>query len=303
MDNSKIKKYKKLLAYCVGALLLLVALLLFSDYRDFPSLKYFLTQSKVETNTEEDTVRFLDVGQGDSILISSNGYHALIDFGNQSDFGSELLDTLRSYGVVELDCVILSHYDTDHAGGAAKIIGAFEVHNALLPEQNDRSQTTFDNLQYALENNKTKVHIPKVGTVVNIGDFEITVLAYNRDAENDNDQSLVLMAEIDGKKFLFTGDAGTEIEEQLIRDNINVDCDVFKAAHHGSRNSNSKEFLAAATPSYGVISVGESNQYGHPHEEVIDNLCEVGAKIYRTDRSGDITFKLESGSIKVETEY
>ncbi len=303
MDNAKITKYKRLLAICIAALVLFVALFCFSDYRDFPSLKYFVAQSRIDIDPEEDFVRFIDVGQGDSILISSNGYHALIDFGNQSDFGNELLDSLRSYGVTELDCVIISHYDTDHVGGAAKIIGALEVYHALLPEQYDRGESSFDDLQYALENNETKVYPAKVGTVVNIGEFEITLLNYNRDADNENDKSLVLMAEIEGRKFLFTGDAGVEIEKQLLNDNINVDCDVFKAAHHGSRNSNSKEFITAASPSFGVISVGASNQYGHPHEEVLSNLTEVGAKVYRTDRSGDITFKIEDGNIKVETEY
>lgn len=306
MDSKPKSKYVRLLLTCIATLLLCLALITFGDYKEIPSwsdITGYFPGNEENAAPGEDFVRFIDVGQGDSILISSNGYNALVDFGNQSDFGSELLDSLESYGVKELDCIIVSHYDSDHVGGAAKVVEAMEVHYALMPEQDDRGDETFDDLQYALENNGTEVHIAKVGATVNIGDFVITVLAYNRDEENSNDRSLVLMADSDGKRFLLTGDAGEAIEKQLLSDRINVDCDVYKAAHHGSRNSNCEEFVKAASPEYAVISVGASNQYGHPHEEVLSIFENAGAKIYRTDRSGDITFTVANGSISVETEY
>ena len=297
--------YLRWLAACILCLVAIITVITFSDNFGIPGWSDILlaVSGKDVIQPEEDFVRFLDVGQGDSILISSNGYNALIDFGNQSDFGSELLNSLRSYGIKRLDCVLLSHYDTDHVGGGSKIIGAIETKYAVLPELDDRSENSFTNFQNALENSKTEIYPAKLGTVVNIGDFEITVLAYNRDAENSNDKSVVLMAEISGKRFLFTGDAGNAVEQQILADKINVDCDVYKAAHHGSRNSNSLEFIKAASPAYAVLSVGASNSYGHPHAEVIENLESVGSKIYRTDKSGDITFKIEDGNITVETQY
>ncbi len=297
--------YLRLLVACILCLVAIITAISFSENFKIPGWSDLFTFVSGEeiTQTEDDFVRFMDVGQGDSILISSNGYNALIDFGNQSDFGSELLNSLRSYGINRLDCVFLSHYDTDHVGGGSKIIGAIETKYAVLPELDDRSDNGFTNFQYALEESKTEIYTAKLGTVINIGDFEITVLAYNRDAENSNDKSVVLMAEIFGKKFLFTGDAGKAVEQQMLGDKINVDCDVYKAAHHGSRNSNSKEFIEAASPDYAVFSVGASNSYGHPHTEVTENLEGVGAKIYRTDKSGDITFKIENGKITVETEF
>lgn len=297
--------YLRLLIACALCLLAMITAITFAESFNIPGwsdIFSVISGEKIE-QTDEDFVRFLDVGQGDSILISSNGYNALIDFGNQSDFGSELLNSLKSYGVKRLDCVMLSHYDTDHVGGGSKIVGAIETKYALLPELDDRSDNSFNNFQYALENSKTEIFPAKLGTVINIGDFEITVLAYNRDAENSNDKSVVLMAEISGKKFLFTGDAGVAVEEQMLSDKINVDCDVYKAAHHGSRNSNCRKFIEAASPEYAVFSVGASNSYGHPHMEVTENLEGVGAKIYRTDKSGDITFRVENGNITVETQY
>ena len=297
--------YLRLLIVCILSLVAFILLITFAKTFKVPGWSEIISavSGKEEEPTDEDFVRFIDVGQGDSILLSSNGYTALIDFGNESDFGSTLLLDLESYGVKRLDCVILSHYDTDHVGGGAKVIGGIETKYAVLPEQDDRSEKSYDNFCYALEESQAEIYSARLGTVINIGDFEITVLAYNRDAENSNDKSVVVMAKIHGKKFLFTGDAGVEVEKQMLADKINVDCDVYKAAHHGSRGSNSKEFILAASPQYAVFSVGASNSYGHPHSEVIDILDEVGAKIYRTDRMGDITFRVTDGTISVETEY
>ncbi|MBO5853038.1 MAG: MBL fold metallo-hydrolase [Clostridia bacterium] len=297
--------YLRLLAACVICLCGAILLISFSNTYKLPGWSEIFSAVSGEkiVQTDEDFVRFIDVGQGDCILISSNGYNALIDFGNQSDFGSELLSDLQSYGIKRLDCVMLSHFDADHVGGASKVIGAIETKYAVLPEQDDRSESSYDNFTYALKESKTEVYPAKLGTVINIGDFEITVLAYNRDAKNSNDKSVVLMAKIGNIKFLFTGDAGTEVEKQILSDKINVDCDVYKAAHHGSRSSNSKEFILSASPEYAVFSVGANNSYGHPHSEVTDILTDAGAKIYRTDRMGDITFKVENGKITVETEF
>ncbi len=305
METPKKNTVLRLLIALITCLALLLALITFADSRYIPGWDdigraIFGEEKEI---TDQDVVRFIDVGQGDSILISSNGYNALVDFGDQSDYGSELLDALRAYEIDRLDCIIVSHYDLDHIGGAPKILKSINTSYALLPELSDREAGDFDDFQYALENSGAEVSVARVGTVVNIGDFDITVLGHYADETDSNDRSLVLMAECRGKKFLLTGDAGEGIEQKLIDEGINLNCDVYKAAHHGSRNSNTLEFITAASPEYGVISCSSSNQYGHPHQEVLVNLETVGAKIYRTDRSGDITFKIENGEIIPSTEY
>ncbi len=293
----------RLLIGTIACLIAVITIISFSHSYSIPGWSELFSFVPVQREAvTEDCVRFLDVGQGDSILISSNGFNALVDFGNKSDFGTELLDTLQGYNIERLDCIILSHYDNDHVGGGSKIIQAIDTKYAILPELDDRTDNDFTNFQYAIENSHTEIHIAKVGTVVNIGDFEITILAYNKNAKNSNDSSVVLMAEIDDCKFLLTGDIGAEVEKQMLADKIDVSCDVYKASHHGSRNSNTIEFITAAAPKYGVISAGLSNSYGHPHSEVLDNLGSVGAKIYRTDKMGDITFFIENGKLRVETE-
>lgn len=305
MEEEKRSKYIRLLSILLVVLIAILLILTFSNHKNLPNWQKIINavSGAQPEATETDFVKFINVGQGDSILLSSNGYTALIDFGNATSYGSELVETLEDYGVKELDCVFISHYDTDHVGGAAKVVDAFPVYYALVPELSDRGKNQFSDLQYSFEANKTEMQIARVGTVVNIGDFEITVIAYNPGESDDNDKSVVLMAKIHGKKFLFTGDAGHVVEENLLNDGINVDCDVLKAAHHGSRNSTSAEFVKAASPEYAVISAGASNQYGHPHDEVIDILEAEKVKIYRTDRRGDVTFDVTDGNITVKTEF
>ena len=140
MDSKKPNYIFRLLIICVTCLALLMMLITFADNRYIPTWTdigraIFGDETKA---SDEDTVRFIDVGQGDSILISSNGYNALIDFGDESDHGSELLDALRSYKIERLDCIILSHYDMDHVGGAPKILKTLDVEYALLPELSDK---------------------------------------------------------------------------------------------------------------------------------------------------------------------
>lgn len=295
--------YIQLLSIILVCLLSFVSLITFSQNRYVPSWNQIgVALFGSPYDEQDDYVRFLDVGQGDSILISSNGYNAIIDFGNEEEYTSSLVKKLRQYSVFTLDCVIATHYDSDHIGGGEKVIKALWVRNALLPEPDEYGSDDYENFQYALDDSGAELFTAEPGAVVKIGDFELTVIGYYTDGKDDNDKSIIIMAEIDGVKFLFAGDAGEKIEQRLIEDGVNVDCDVFKVSHHGSKYSNSLEFLRGASPKYAVISSGKSNNYGHPHDEVLDNLEEVNAEIFRTDVSGDIIFKIQNGNIVVTTE-
>ena len=119
---------------------------------------------------------------------------------------------------------------------------------------------------------------------------------------DENDRSVIVMAKVQGLEFLFTGDAGSKAEEQLLDEHIDISCDVLKVGHHGSSTATSDEFLAKAAPEYAAISVGEDNIYSHPSEEVVSALEYRGAEIFRTDTDGDITFLIENGEIVTETE-
>ena len=121
----------------------------------------------------------------------------------------------------------------------------------------------------------------------------------NKDYGNENDNSSVIYTELSNYKFLFMGDAGVAVEENLIEKYNLKDIDVLKVGHHGSKTSSSKTFIDEINPKYSIISVGKNNRYGHPNKEVIDNLKK--SKIYRTDEDGSIMFKIKNNKLKIET--
>ena len=287
--NSKTKLRKIITA------MLCIAVLLFCLISEFK-------KSSVPADSGEDYVKFIDVGQGDSILIHSNGYSALIDTGaTQSE--NDLCMDLKDGGIERIDVLMLTHLHSDHTGGTRKILENFSVESLILPE----ISTFSDGLSYAqfAINHLTKlgksVFTATQGMNFKIGDFTLTVLCCYDMAE-ENNRSIVCMAEIYGIKFLLTGDAEKKTENALISDGINVDCDVLKLGHHGSNTSTGEKFLKFSTPSYAVISVGEGNSYGHPHKDVINALNERQIQIFRTDKQGDITFFIENGNLKTVTE-
>ena len=133
---------------------------------------------------------------------------------------------------------------------------------------------------------------------MNIGDNKLYFLN-NKDYGNENDNSSVIYTELNNRKFLFMGDAGVEVEEDLIKKYNLKNIDVLKVGHHGSKTSSSKSFVDETNPKYSIISVGKNNKYGHPNKEVLNRL--ENTKIYRTDKQGSIMFKIKNDKLKIET--
>lgn len=254
-------------------------------------------------DTESDFVRIIDVGQGDSILIYSNGYSALIDTG-LSEFSSEICAALESCNIKKLDVMVITHPHSDHVGSADDIIDLFGTKNLILPYVPDKSEGK--NQVYIckemVENKGGKVLNAATGMNFKVGEFEITVLATNGEFKNENDNSLVLAAKLDDFKFLFTGDIEANAEKALLKQGLNLKADVLKVAHHGSSTSSKADFIKAVRPRFAAISVGKDNEYAHPHSEVLSLLEYYNAGIYRTDMQGDITFYVENGKLGAKTE-
>ena len=297
----KRRKTVSVVAVILAATVLIVA------YFGTVGIKKLLSSAKKLSgkffDVSQDFVRFLDVGQGDCILIYSNGRSLLLDTAT-SNYKNEIAADLNSCGIDTVDAVMISHLHTDHTGSLPDICDNYKIENLILPELSISSEG-MPAAQYAV-NAVTEagggVYNAEQGLNFNVGEFEVTVLASYGDFDEVNNQSLFVIAEIDGVKFMFSGDAESQAEKRILKEGLNLDCDVFKAGHHGSNTSNTRNFLEAMTPKYVAISCGEDNMYGHPHDEVTRLYDEMDITAYRTDKSGDITFYVSDGKISVETE-
>lgn len=215
-------------------------------------------------NIYEKSVNFINVGQGDSILIRDRNTNVLIDTGGlkYKDLAtSSLINYFKKKEVYKLDVVIITHDDFDHNGALNSLITYFPVKQVL---------TSYDEFPY------------KIGNLL-FENFNI----YN--FSDSNDRSLVLMLNFYGNKFLFMGDASKDVEEVIMKD-FNVDADYIKLGHHGSKTSTGEEFIRAVSPKEAIISCGLNNYYGHPNKEVLDILEKESIKIRRTDLEGTISY-------------
>lgn len=290
------KNKSTLRAIILGFICLVIFAVIFID-----NAEIFKTDSAYNANND-DFVKIIDVGQGDSVLIYSNGYSALVDVGIP-DAANEICAALEEHNIEFLDVLMLTHLDNDHVGGVSGVTQVFEVKNLILPEISIESEG-LNAAQFAI--NRVKASGGEIFTAVEgmnfkIGEFTITILSHLTEMNNDNNRSIVAMAEIDKRKFLLTGDIEAKGERAIIEEGIDLGCDVLKVAHHGSNSSTTDEFLKLAKPSYAAISVGEDNRYGHPHSNVLSALEYYNTKIYRTDFDGDIIFFVNDGKISVKT--
>lgn len=246
-------------------------------------------------------VTFLDVGQGDSIVIESpSGKVVVIDTGNIIDEGADdqgrrvVAPYLRWRGINKIDYLILTHPDADHIGGAATLLHEFRVENLLENGQFGKTETALVRAIFReAQRQNTMIRIARREQRIQLGDgTNFTVLAPT-DAMmsgSTNDASIVLRLDYGRKSFLFTGDAGETEEADLVATRQPLAADVLKAGHHGSKHSTTPAFLNAVQPRAVVFSCGKNNSYSHPHPDVVKRVQETGASVFRTDTQGAIVF-------------
>lgn len=283
LTKLKIKKYKYLILYLI---VILIHSNLFNIY---------------------PTITFIDVGQGDSILIELpfNKGNILIDTGGQTYFETwriksysisknTIIPYLKKRGIKKLDYVVATHGDTDHMGESINLVQNFNVKKIIM-NNND-----YNNLELNLIKNLKKLNIPYYKGIkeINISDYKLKFLN-KENYDDENDSSNVIYTEINGYKLLFMGDAGIKVEENIIKQYNLENIDILKVGHHGSKTSSSKKFIDYIKPKYSVISVGKNNMYGHPNTSVLNNLEH--SKIYRTDEDGSIMFKIKNNNLMIKT--
>jgi len=251
--------------------------------------------------TGELKIAYLDVGQGDSILIIlPSGETVLIDAGEQRNSRDIIQYIKDSSRKDTLDYVIVTHPHADHMGGMAGVIEAFNVKNIYMPKVS-HTTVAFENLLDVIEKKGLKIQTAKAGlTLFGFGNLKAVFLAPNKDSySNLNNYSAVLMLSYNDKRFLFTGDAEKESESEILSSGYDVAADVLKVGHHGSHTASTSNFIKAVRPSFAVISVGKNN-YGHPAQAALSTLNEFNAEIWRTDDKGTIIVTCDGFNITIK---
>lgn len=256
------------------------------------------------TSHEEVNVHIIDVGQGDSIFIQTPKENIIIDAGNKGK-GETVIDYLKQHGVKKLDAVVSTHPDADHIGGLADVMNAFPVKSVYAPHIT-HTTIAFRNFLQAVKAQDLKIKTAKKGVVIPVEEKSLLLqfLAPVKDySKSDlNDWSGVLFMQHGDKKFLFTGDAETQSEEDMLKAGVLTKIDVLKVSHHGAREATNTDFLNVIKPTYAAISVGTHNRYHHPTAEALHRLQAIHAKIYRTDQHGNIVFTSNGKTISVKVE-
>lgn len=243
-------------------------------------------------------VSFIDVGQADSILIENEGHYMLVDAGNNED-GEKLVTYFKEQNINTFDYVVGTHPHEDHIGGLDDIINNFKINNFYMPDV-ITTTLTFEEVLDALENNNVNLTIPKENNSFSLGEANIEVLHVGDESESDlNNTSIILKVTYQNISFLLTGDAESKIINEL--DPSDLKTTVLKLGHHGSITSTNETILEKASPQVAIISAGVNNQYGHPHQEVLNLLQQNNIKTYRTDQDGTIIVTTDGVNLDVKT--
>lgn len=258
-----------------------------------------------ETENSNFQVHYIDVGQGDCSLVVCDGQTLLIDAG-ENGHETEVINYLRSLGIEKLDYIIATHPHSDHIGGLPEVIEEFGMDNIIMPRLTKEQTPTTKTYTRMLEEIKAsgaKVISAKVGSTYALGEASFEILGpVSNSAEDLNSMSVVAKVTHGENSFLFTGDAESDEEREIIGAGVDLDADVLKMGHHGSNTSSCKEFLAEVTPEICVIMCGEDNDYGHPHKEPLERLKKYTNEIYRTDICGSIVISSNGETMDINYE-
>lgn len=259
---------------------------------------------------------FFDVGQGDAEFLDFfDGNQILIDGGPDGSILQKLGAAMQFYDK-SIDIVVLTHPHKDHIFGLIEVLKRYEVGKIILPRI-DFDSPFYDEFLDEAESRNIAMEYLGRGDVISIGDFAVLDFlspeskngderdfgfgddaeSFGLNGEQLNNKSLVFKLIFGNNSVLFTGDAGVEIENEIISSRYDLRSDILKVGHHGSRYSSSEDFLKSVDPQYAIIEVGKDNRYGHPAERTTESISIIGAKILRTDLDGDVIFGSDGGLI------
>lgn len=256
------------------------------------------TSQKKAGNGQELKVTFLDVGQGDSTFIELPDNRCMLIDAAESEYSQEILSYIQNEGYEKIDYLVATHPHSDHIGGMREILENLDIGSVYMPKVQTNTQV-FEKLLIAIKERGLKIQTAKAGIeILSEGALDIQIVAPAGDDYSDlNNYSAVVRLTYGDDSFLFMGDAEKPSENDITQ---NIQADVLKVGHHGSEYSSGETFLKKVHPDYAVISCGEDNKYGHPDQETLQKLKEIHAKIFRTDRQGNIIMTSSGNGISAD---
>ncbi len=304
----RVHRFRKIVLILILAY---IAFILISNY-GFNNMLDIVNQSfnDIGKSNAENTVTgtpdgtavftFIDVGQGDSTLIQFGDYDILVDAGEKA-YGDDVVKVLEDAGVDDLEFLVATHPHSDHIGGINEVLDNIVVENFVMPDV-EHTTNTYEKMLDSVIEKDINVIIPYQGQkLVDVEGAMVTVISPEICSDDNlNNYSICLRVDYGNTRLILTGDAEIKIEDMILDSGVDINADIFQVGHHGSVTSNSQGFLNAMKPQIAIVSAGEGNDYGHPHEEVTDRLTSVGATIYSTIDKSTITIITDGDEIKVE---
>jgi beta-lactamase superfamily II metal-dependent hydrolase len=249
------------------------------------------------------TLIFLDVGQGESILLMlPDGIHILVDAGSPAA-GPGLVDAIRSLGIDRIDHLIFTHPHDDHIGGIFNVLHAFEVSNYYDNNFDNLNSTLFWDYVRLVRREPTRYHILRAGSTLDFGDVHFEVFNPLTPPTGDiNEDSIVMRVSYGEVSVLLAGDVRQVGEKRILASGAELKSTILKVGHHGDSNGSTESFLEQVAPETAIISVGTNNKYEKPHEDALSRINASGAKVVRTDLHGNITVETDGATYSIATE-
>jgi len=249
------------------------------------------------TDSTSVTVHYIDVGQGDCILIDTPNRDMLID-GGPARAASTVLDYLDDLNITRIHLMIATHPHEDHIGGLVAVLNSATNVDEILTNNQAYTSNTYTNFMN-LAQGYTMTVAQRGQTFVLTETVNLTVFNPVQPLEftSANENSVVVKLRVGNTSFLFTGDAEADAEQSMLDAGLDLKSDILKVGHHGSRYATTQPFLDSVAPSYAIISAGEDNPHGHPHQETIQKLLAEGVTVYGTFHSGTIVASSDGMSI------
>ena len=245
------------------------------------------------------TIKFIDVGQGEAILIALPEKTILIDAGPTGS-APKIAQVLQELGRNKIDYLVATHPDEDHIGGMADVISNTQIGTIYAPNKTNNT-ATYRKFLAAIQNNNLQITLAEAGTIIDQTDsYKLEILWPKKDANfpDTNDYSIIIKLTVGTKTFLFTGDAPTN----AILNSNPGHIDVLKVSHHGSRTGTTEQLVRKLSPTYAVVSYALDNSYGHPMQSVLNALHKHSVEIWGTGANGTITITCDGTTIDISSE-